>query len=148
MRDNMSSINADEAEAVRKRLQADLRSAMEARAALEIAILRQLISASDNAGAVPLPTKTEPIQSEAERRSLGSDDIRCLLQREFEIRRHAAHQFSTLGRTVEAETANLEMDVVARLSADARTRNYGIVTRVAVWEGGAGCSQHRRSIAA
>lgn len=110
----MNPNKTDAAEAVRKRLQSDLRSAIKARAAREVAVLRQLIAAIDNAGAIPLPPKTELIQSEVERRCLGSNDIQCLLQREFDIRRHAAHQFSTLGRRVEAEKAKFEMDVVAR----------------------------------
>lgn len=104
----------DAAEAMRQRLQSDLRSAMKARTVREVAVLRQLIAAIDNAGAVSLPPKTEPIQCEVERRSLGSDDIQALLQREFDLRRHAADEFSSLGRTVEAETAKFEMDVVRR----------------------------------
>ena len=87
---------------------------MKARADRDVAVLRQLIAAIDNAGAVPLPPKTEPIQSEVERRFLGSEDIQALLQREFDLRRRAADEFRSLGRTVEAETAKFEMDVVAR----------------------------------
>jgi len=105
---------ADPAADLRQRLQSDLRSAMKARAGRDVAILRQLIAAIDNAGAVPLPPKTEPIQCEVERRSLGSDDIQDLLQHEFDLRRRAADEFSSLGRTVEAESAKFEMDVVAR----------------------------------
>lgn len=110
----MSWDKRDAAEAMRQRLQSDLRSAMKARIAPEVAVLRQLIAAIDNAGAVSLPPKTEPIQCEVERRSLGSDDIQALLQREFDLRRHAADEFSSLGRTLEAETAKFEMDVVRR----------------------------------
>jgi uncharacterized protein YqeY len=87
---------------------------MKARTTREVAVLRQLIAAIDNAGAVSLPPKTEPVECEVERRVLGSDDIQALLQREFDLRRHAADEFSSLGRTVEAETAKFEMDVVRR----------------------------------
>jgi uncharacterized protein YqeY len=104
----------DAAEAMRQRLQSDLGSAIKTRAVQDVAVLRQLISAIDNAGAVPLPPKGQPIQSEVQRRSLRYDDIQALMQREYDIRRHAANEFSCLGRTVEAETARFEMDVVGR----------------------------------
>src|SRR5579883_358493 len=110
----MNRDKADAAKAMRQRLQSDLRSAMKARTPREIAVLRQLIAAIDNAGAVSLPPKAQPIQCEVERRSLGSNDLQALLQREFDLRRHAADEFSRLGRTVEAETAQSEMDVIRR----------------------------------
>jgi hypothetical protein len=104
----------DAAADLRQRLQSDLRAAMKARARRDVAVLRQLIAAIDNAGAVPVPPKTELNQCEVERRSLGIDDIRALLQHEFDLRRRAADEFSSLGRTVEAESAKFEIDVVAR----------------------------------
>lgn len=76
--------------------------------------MRQLIAAVDNAEAVPLPPKTELVQSEVERRVLGSDDVQALLQREYDLRRRAADEFSRLGRAVDAESAKSEMEVVAR----------------------------------
>jgi len=113
----MSWDETNAAEAMRQRLQSDLRSAIKARAVREVSVLRQLIAAIDNAGAVPLPPKGQPVQSEVERRSLGFDDIRALLQREYDTRKHAVTEFSRLGRTVEAETAQFEMDVVGRYLA-------------------------------
>jgi uncharacterized protein YqeY len=110
----MSWDETDAAEVMRQRLQSDLRSAIKARALRDVAVLRQLIAAIDNAGAVPLPPRGQLVPSEIERRSLGFDDIQTLLQREFDLRRHAADAFSRLGRTVEAETAKFEMDVVGR----------------------------------
>lgn len=110
----MNSYKADAADALRERLQADLRSAMRARALAEVSVLRALIAAIDNAGAVPPPPKTEPIQSEVERRFLNRDDIQALLRREVDVRRHATDQFRTLGRAVEAEAAKFEMDIVSR----------------------------------
>ena len=104
----------DAAADLRQRLQSDLRSAMKERAIQDVAVLRQIIAAIDNAGAVPLPPNTEPIQCEVERRFLGRGDIQALLQREFDLRRHAADEFNRLSRTVEAESAKFEMDVIAR----------------------------------
>src|SRR3954454_13196938 len=110
----MNSHQTDAAEGMRQRLQSDLRSAMKTREVREVAVLRGLIAAIDNAGAVPLAPKTEPIRGEVERPFLGSDDIQALLQREFNLRRHAVDEFSRLGRLAEAETAKFELDVIAR----------------------------------
>lgn len=87
---------------------------MKGRAGRDVAVLRQLIAAIDNAGAVPIPPKTEPVQTEVERRFLGRGDVQALLQREFDIRRRAADEFNRLGLTVEAESAKFEMEVVSR----------------------------------
>jgi len=111
---NMNGDETDAAESMRQRLQSDLRAGIKARTVLDVAVLRQLIAAIDNAGAVPLPAGGQPVQSEVERRSLGFDYIQALLLREFDLRRHAADEFSRLGRTVEAETAKMEMDIVGR----------------------------------
>jgi len=110
----MNSNKTDAAEALRERLQSDLRSAMRARALAEVSVLRQLIAVIDNAGAVPSPTKTEPVQCEVERRFLNRDDIQALLQREIDVRQHATRVFRTLGRAVEAEATKFEMDIVGR----------------------------------
>ena len=110
----MNSSKTDAAEALRERLQADLRSAMRARALAEVSVLRQLIAAIDNAGAVPPPTKTDPIQCEVERRFLNRGDLQALLRREIDVRLHAADQFRTLGRAVDADAAKFEMDIVSR----------------------------------
>jgi uncharacterized protein YqeY len=120
----MNSNKTDAAEALRERLQSDLRSAMRARALAEVSVLRQLIAVIDNAGAVPPPTKTEPLQCEVERRFLNRDDIQALLQREIDVRQHATHVFRTLGRAVEAEATKFEMDIVGRylLSLNGDTR--------------------------
>lgn len=110
----MNSNKTDAAEALRERLQSDLRSAMRARALAEVSVLRQLIAVIDNAGAAPPPTKTEPVQCEVERRFLNRDDIQALLQREIDVRQHATDVFRTLGRAVEAEATKFEMDIVSR----------------------------------
>jgi uncharacterized protein len=104
----------DAAEIVRQRLQADLRSAMKGRLALEVAVLRTLIAAIDNAGAVALPPQQAPNQSEVERRRLGLGDVEAILFREYETRRTAAIELVRLGLAVESERARLEMAVVSR----------------------------------
>ena len=110
----MNLNKTDAAEALRERLQADLRSAMRARALAEVCVLRQLIAVVDNAGAVPPPTKTEPVECEVERRFLNPEHIQALLRREIDVRLHATDVFRALGRAVEAEAAKFEMDIVSR----------------------------------
>jgi uncharacterized protein len=111
----------DAAEIMRQKLQTDLRAAMKARAVGDVAVLRQLIAAIDNAGAVPLPPSSQPIHSEVERRHLGFEDIQALLRREYDLRREAADELGRLGRIAEAETAKSEMAVVRRYLATPST---------------------------
>lgn len=113
----MSGDKTDAAETMRQRLQLDLRVAIKARAVGDVAVLRQLIAAIDNAGAVPLPPKSQPIQHEVERRYLEFEDIQALLRREYDLRREAAAEFGRLGRIAEAEKATSEMAVVRRYLA-------------------------------
>ncbi len=104
----------DAADAMRERLQADLRSAMKTRAAAEVAILRVLIAAIDNAGAVALAPRSEPRQGEVERRRLGAGAVHAILRREYETLQAAAAEFARLGRGAESERAHGEMAVVGR----------------------------------
>jgi len=110
----MLSEETDAAEIVRQRLKADLRLAMKGRLPLEVAVLRALIAAIDNAGAVALSPKWVPRQSEVERRRLGFGEVQAILLREYETRRTAAGELSRLGRVAESERASLEMAVVSR----------------------------------
>ena len=108
------SSGVDAAEIVRQRLQADLRSALKQRASLEVSVLRSLIAAIDNAGAVALEPGRPPPRHEVERRHLGFDEIEAILLREYEARRIAAEQLARLGRPAESARANEEMSVVSR----------------------------------
>ncbi len=115
------SSDVDAAEAVRQRLQADLRAAMKGRRMLEVDVLRALIAAIDNAGAVPLARGFAPRQHEIERRRLTLEEVEAILAREFEVRRTAAHELARLGRREESGRASREMTFIARyLSAPPR----------------------------
>jgi uncharacterized protein len=117
----MTSEKSDAAEIMRQRLQADLRCAMKGRLALEVAVLRALIAAIDNAGAVALSPKLAPRQSEVARRRLGINEVHAILFREYETRQTAADEFTRMGRITESERASLEMAVVRRyLSSPSR----------------------------
>lgn len=110
----MSSGQPDAAEAMRRRLQTDLRAAIKGRQALDVAVLRGLIAAIDNAGAVPIAAKSDPPQHEVERRHLDPGEVQALLRREYEAHEAAASEFVRLGRGIEAEHANSAMAIVSR----------------------------------
>ena len=113
----MRSAEPDPAEAMRQRLQTDLRAAIKGRAALDVTVLRGLIAAIDNAGAVPPPSRSEPLQYEVERLQLGEESLQAVLRREHEAYRAAASEFARLGRTFESEQANLGMAIATRYLA-------------------------------
>ena len=110
----MISRQPDAADSMRQKLQTDLRAAIKGRQALDVAVLRGLIAAIDNAGAVPLAAKSEPPQHEVERRHLDPGDVQAILQREYEVHRAAAREFARLGRSVESERANFATAIVSR----------------------------------
>jgi uncharacterized protein len=110
----MISRQPDAAEAMRQKLQTDLRAAIKGRQALDVAVLRGLIAAIDNAGAVPLAAKSEPPQREVERRHLDSGEVQAILRREYEAHQAAASEFARLGRGVESEQANFATAIVSR----------------------------------
>lgn len=110
----MSLNQPDAAERLRQRLQADLRVALKARNALEVADLRHLIAALDNAGAAPLPAPSESGPTEVERRRLDDDDAKAILRREHENSRNAAAELARLGRTGEAKRAEASLAVIDR----------------------------------
>jgi uncharacterized protein len=110
----MMSRQPDTAEAMRQKLQTDLRAAIKGRQALDVAVLRGLIAAIDNAGAVPFAAKSEPPQHEVERRHLDSGDVQAILRREYEAHQAAASEFARLGRSVESEQANFATAIVSR----------------------------------
>jgi uncharacterized protein len=110
----MSTPQPDAAEAMRQKLQADLRTAIKGRQTLDVSVLRGLIAAIDNAGAVPLADRSEPLQREVERRHLEPGEVQALLRREYEAHQAAASEYARLGRSAESEQANFAMAIVRR----------------------------------
>jgi uncharacterized protein YqeY len=126
----MTEPEGDPAETMQRRLQGDLRAAMKARAALEVSVLRGLIAAIDNAGAVAIapdqaaryggPGETSPHvvtgggPAEVERRRLGAADVQALLGEELRVRQAAVQEFGRLARDVDAQRARDEAAVVKR----------------------------------
>jgi uncharacterized protein len=121
------------AEILRARLRADLRGAMKAQRQDEMAALRTLIAAIDNAEAVEQaasPTLTQsapPTSSEhvagavhglgvtdAARRQLSERDLQRIIENELWERDAQAERLTLLGRADDASRLRVEADVIAR----------------------------------
>jgi len=118
----------DAAEPMRERLQADLRAALKARNKQSVSVLRALIAAIDNAGAIALEAGGAPAnprlpggsqyvvtgggQSEAARKPLSAQDIDTLLVREAGERRTAADQVARHGKHEEADALRQGADLI------------------------------------
>ena len=107
----MSGLEIDAAEEMRQRLQADLRSALKRRNALEISVIRNLVAAIDNAGAVPIEA-VAPIRGEVARRRLDDSDVKDVLLREFQRYFASSNEFARIGRATESDAAELGAGIV------------------------------------
>ena len=107
------------ATALKERLRADLKAALQARASDEVRVLRTLIAALDNAEAVPgeytaLPRAFGDPSGEVARRELDAGAVESLLAGEIETRLAAASDYERHGRTTEAARLRNEAALVAR----------------------------------
>jgi uncharacterized protein len=122
----MGSREPDAAETMRIRLQTDLRLAIRARAGFDMSVLRALIAAIDNAGAIDLTKSPSARQCEVERRRLSPADVLAILTYEHLARREAADLFARLGRSMESKQAIREMEFVSRYLTSQSGRQPGI----------------------
>lgn len=94
---------------LREQMKADLRSAMKARATEDVATLRSVLAAIDNAEAVPMvssASSVEPVigkSNDVPRKLLSPADIRQLVQHEVTERQHASATYAQLGEAAAAE---------------------------------------------
>jgi uncharacterized protein YqeY len=108
------------AAALKDRLRADLKTAMQARARAEVGVLRTLIAALDNAEAVPrelhsnLPLAFGDPAGEIPRRQLDAAAVDALLRAETESRLVAAADYERHDRGGEATRLREEIQVIAR----------------------------------
>lgn len=101
----------------RQRMKRDLIAAMKARRSAEVATLRTLLGAIDNAEAVGIEPATEPIvglSPDVPRRELSEEEVRDLLRAEADERASAAALYDELGRGEEAERLRVELRFVER----------------------------------
>ena len=115
------------ADALRTRLRADLRSAMRGQRRHEMAVLRALIAAIDNAESVENPSQPPPPSSEhvagaahglgageADRRALSERELQRIIENERWERDAQAERFALLGRPEDAGRLRAEAEVIAR----------------------------------
>ena len=107
------------ASALKKRLRADLKTTMRERKAGEVAVIRTLIAAIDNAEAVPIDGLEERLRrredvGEVARRDLDAAALDEVLAREMETRLSAAEDYTKHGREDDAARLHDEAALIAR----------------------------------
>jgi uncharacterized protein len=108
------------ATALKKRLRADLKTAMQAKAGNEVRILRTLIAALDNAEAVAVvqdkhvPRKFGDPSGEVARRELDDQAVNHLLATEIEGRLTAAGDYERHGEAEAASRLHGEATLIGR----------------------------------
>ena len=108
------------AEAMKAELRRDLVAAMKRGDKAEVALLRQLVAALDNAeavpttgsGAVPLPFGEGT--AEAKRHHLTEEDIQALIRWEMDERTAAAAEFTRLDIEARAAALTAEVELIGR----------------------------------
>jgi hypothetical protein len=96
----------DPAEEMKSRIRADLKTAMREQRARDVATLRTLIGAIDNAQAQPVGDRHDKYRLlpfsdasvEVPRRALAAPDLRRLIEAEIEVRLETARQLAGAGR--------------------------------------------------
>jgi uncharacterized protein YqeY len=107
---------------MRARLREDLRAAIRARAAGEVAVLRVCVAAIDNAQAIPMGEAHRRYEAKAfgdrsvevARLSLDEASVRAVLARERDERLAAARQFEQHGGAERAAALRADAAVIAR----------------------------------
>jgi uncharacterized protein len=107
------------AAALKQRLRADLKAAMQARAKDEVRLLRTLIAALDNAEAVAGESKYVPRAfgdpgAEVPRRELDHGAVADLLAAEVASRRTASAEYRQGGHEAEADGLLREIEMIDR----------------------------------
>ena len=97
--------------ALRQRLQADLRAAMDRRDGLRLSVLRTTLSALSNAEAVD-PRNCPPGVTEVPRRVLDDEEIRSIVERERDELRVTSHRMQRVGAHDRARDLMAQADVL------------------------------------
>lgn len=110
---------------LKQRLRADLKAAMQARAADEVRMLRTLIAALDNAEAVSAdgvqdhmnPRALGDTRGEVARREIDAAELGTILAAEIEARLSAADDYDRRARPEDAARLRREAALIARYRA-------------------------------
>ena len=115
-------MTTDESQGFLAMLKADLRIAMRDRKTAEVTTLRGLISAIDNAQAVPVGDRHDKYvfhafgdsAGEVPRQAVSGDDIRELIEAEIRAQNDAAEDYRRLGRADKAQELAEEAQILGR----------------------------------
>jgi len=100
---------------MKARMRGDLLGALKAKRADEIAVLRSLLAAIDNAEAPPIDTAPAfGTSAEVERLLLTEAQLREVLRREMEEREQAAEELARLGQGDHADALLRQAEIAAR----------------------------------
>ncbi len=117
-----TEINRDAAMAMKLRLRDDLRAAMAGKRAAEVAALRSLLGALDQAEAVAAVARAREYVSlkfgdpatEVPRKRLSAADVRAVIGRERDELRGAADEYAGLGQADAAAGFALKAEILGR----------------------------------
>jgi len=89
---------------------------MRARETIEVATLRSMLAAIDNAGALPSAAAGPVVGRSADvpRRPLSDTDVRKIIDAEAEERRTAIPEYERLGKSSDAKRLREELSVLSR----------------------------------
>lgn len=108
---------SDMAASLRRQLNGDLLLAMKAKDIVAISALRSVLSALDNASAVPASTVAAPVfgrNGDVSRRDLSDTDCQSIISAEVSVRARAAEEYARLGRDDVAARLRAEQAVIER----------------------------------
>jgi len=108
---------SDMAASLRRQLNGDLLLAMKAKDIIAVSALRSVLSALDNASAVPVGTVAAPVfgrNGDVPRRDLSDTDCQSIISAEVSARVLAAEEYARLGRADVAARLRAEQAVVER----------------------------------
>ncbi|MBC7982584.1 MAG: GatB/YqeY domain-containing protein [Candidatus Obscuribacterales bacterium] len=102
---------------LRRQLNGDLLLAMKAKDTVAISALRSVLSALDNASAVPISTVSAPVfglSGDVPRKDLSETDCQQIISTEVSARSDAVEEYTRLGRGDEAARLCAERAVIER----------------------------------
>jgi uncharacterized protein len=108
---------SDMAGSLRQQLNGDLLLAMKAKDIIAISAIRSVLSALDNASAVPASTVAAPVfgrSGDVPRRDLSDTDCQAIISAEVSARALAAEEYTRLGRDDVAARLRAEQAVIER----------------------------------
>ena len=114
--------NGSAATAMKQRLRDDLRAAMAGKRSAEVAVLRTLLGALDQAEAVDAVARGREYASlkfgdpevEVPRKRLSAEEVRAVVVREHDELRRAADDYARLGRADAVAVCAIKAEVLAR----------------------------------